>query len=679
MATLTPTSRIGHSTGRQTKGKLADFRDLIRMAALRVRVERTVSFAVASFPVAVAGIVLWVALVRFTLLQLTPWVALLPVSVWVVALLVVLARTRVTTGEAARYLDKALGLDERLATYVELVSRPGLVSGSAARRTYLQDLAQNTRQLVATGGTRFPPLKIRTHRFGLLAMPIAAMLLAVLLVVPTPLDAVRLERQRLAQSIQAQVQRIADLRADFVARPQVSDSVRSALLAELDRLEAALKTPGLDRASLLAAVADTQERLREISPDLSSDFEALIRAAQLIQEAAAQTSPWSRSTSKEQTELGLAADAAEYLSNFVISDERAEVFVPEFSIFAQTAAAQKLESAAGVAGARDSSLAKLLQETSVAFREKRLESASRLLKQVAQQFRRIEGRQQAAEAIERALSSLDDGKQSIAQSGESAPKKAQVGFRRGVGEDSRGPGSGPGATPAGNNSATPGGNPPGAPQPPGNPSKPQVGRNAPPLGSSAPGSGPGTQPDEPGPSSGQDGDGQSGGTPKSGEAGDQPGSPGDKSQPGQSDGNLSGPVSGPGGNVTGGITKVENPEGVGVSDGSKPPVQGSEGGSDTVSVPVEGSSGGDSPGDSGAGPDPDPGGQTDGADSGVVKGGSVGSKDGDTGGGSLATIKTPYTEVLGQYVQRAAEALERAYIPQDAKEYVRDYFTILGK
>jgi hypothetical protein len=35
--------------------------------------------------------------------------------------------------------------------------------------------------------------------------------------------------------------------------------------------------------------------------------------------------------------------------------------------------------------------------------------------------------------------------------------------------------------------------------------------------------------------------------------------------------------------------------------------------------------------------------------------------------------------VLGQYSEQAIEALDRAYVPPDAKEYVRDYFSALGK
>ena len=47
--------------------------------------------------------------------------------------------------------------------------------------------------------------------------------------------------------------------------------------------------------------------------------------------------------------------------------------------------------------------------------------------------------------------------------------------------------------------------------------------------------------------------------------------------------------------------------------------------------------------------------------------------------GSITTVHTPYTEVLGQYSQQAIDALDRAYVPPDAKQYVREYFTALGK
>jgi len=47
--------------------------------------------------------------------------------------------------------------------------------------------------------------------------------------------------------------------------------------------------------------------------------------------------------------------------------------------------------------------------------------------------------------------------------------------------------------------------------------------------------------------------------------------------------------------------------------------------------------------------------------------------------GQFVTIHTPYTQVLGQYAKEATQALDREYIPSDAKDYVRTYFTELAK
>jgi len=133
MSTLTPASRIPYSNSSRKKGKLAEFNGVFRAAARRVRAERTLSFAAVSLPLPILLATAWVIFVRFTLLDLPQWPALIPFIVWALALTIVLARTRVTTGQAARYLDRALGLDERLATYVELISRPQSSSRSTVR------------------------------------------------------------------------------------------------------------------------------------------------------------------------------------------------------------------------------------------------------------------------------------------------------------------------------------------------------------------------------------------------------------------------------------------------------------------------------------------------------------------------------------------------------------------
>jgi hypothetical protein len=675
MSTLARTS-LGPHTASPEKVRLADFNYVFRVAARRVRTERTLSFAARWVALPIVLSTLWVGLLRFTLIELPEWPVLLPFVAWVVALVVYWSRTRVTTGQAARYLDHALGLDERLATLTEFASRrTGGRSRSGA--AYLQEMGESALKLVEERMARLPSLRALVALPQVATATIAAGLLALAMVTPTPVDTVRMERQKLAQSVNMEIQRISDLRSDILARPQVSDLAKRALLAELDKLEATLKTPGLDRASLLAAIAATQERLRQVSPETSADFDPLIRAGQIIQEAAARNSLWSQAMSKARNDLGRAADASEFLSTSILSEDSD----PEASTlnlsFEHADIAKRLDGAAGLALGREPTLAAQLDTTSSALRNKKLAEASRSFNTLAVKLREIEGRQQTSEAIESALSSLDDGKQNIAQTGETRQRKPQVGFRRGssTGEAATGGSNqtpSAGATPGGTTTADSG-------NAPDDTSNPRVGQTMPALGGDQPGNVAGSQPDPQGGSSGQTGDGTSGGSPKSGDGGSQPqpGSSNGTPQPGQSDGKLSGPVTGPGGGVTGGITRVENPEGVGIKQGDGSGLTKGGGPEDTLSVPAQGVSGsGQSGGDESA---QTPDGSTQGEDSGLVSSGGTGDNTSNTGAGALATIRTPYTEVIGQYIERANAALERVYIPQDAKEYVRDYFTLLGK
>lgn len=670
--------------------KLAPFHGPLRMAARRVRLERALTVALRWLPVAVSFSVAWVILLRFTLIELPQWPALVPLCAWAVLVTLTYSRTRVSTALSARYLDHKLGLDERLATYVELLSRQQRTAMSVAAKTHADGLAQSAFQLLNARLKRMPGIGVRTGRNQYIILAVCAAIVALAVTLPTPVDAVRAEKLRLAQSIAAQLQRVADLRADFIARPQIPDATRATLLAELDRLEAKLKMPGVDQASLLAAISDAQERLRELSPDLLSDFDAVIRAAQMVQDTVLRNSPWAKSDSKEKNDLGRAADASAFLASFVTSADFGEAFEAGFTPVQQANSSRGFEGASGVLTTPDGALARLLQDTSAALREKTMDHAEQLLMSVSAEFRKVEGRQQSAEAVEHALSSLDDSKQSIAQSTETKQKKAQVGFRRGqtgaaattataVASGGRGPSSGqtPGASQgsksgSGDTSDAPGG----APTAVGNIANPGLGQNMPSIGGANPGNVSGNQPSKPGDSSGQTGDGKSGGNPKSGSSGDQPSSPGSSPQDGEAAGNPSSPITGPGGAVTGGITKVENPEGVGISSGGTTPTKNQDGSQDSITVPVQASEGNSGAGD-GTVPTPEP--NTGGSDSGIVGGAGPGGNSQQGGSGTATTIHTPFTEVLGQYAQRAATALDRAYIPQDAKEYVRDYFTELGK
>ncbi len=133
------------------------------------------------------------------------------------------------------------------------------------------------------------------------------------------------------------------------------------------------------------------------------------------------------------------------------------------------------------------------------------------------------------------------------------------------------------------------------------------------------------------------------------------------------------PLTGPVGGSSGAVSRVPNPQGSGTGGlGQSTGATGEDNG-ETISIPesepVGSSSSGEQPEDDGS----------------TAGGGEGGQAVGDSGGsqerssGALTSIKTPYKEVVQEYSERATEALERTYIPSDAKEYVRQYFTVLGK
>jgi hypothetical protein len=48
------------------------------------------------------------------------------------------------------------------------------------------------------------------------------------------------------------------------------------------------------------------------------------------------------------------------------------------------------------------------------------------------------------------------------------------------------------------------------------------------------------------------------------------------------------------------------------------------------------------------------------------------------GQGTNNEAVVPYTDVLPEFQELALQALDRAYVPLDVKDYVRDYFASLG-
>jgi plasmid stabilization system protein ParE len=605
---------------------------------------------------------LWISLYRFTLADFPGWPVLLFPLLWLVVVFAQTQRPHIARSQRALYLDRTLDLDQRLTTLIELEGKAASTGESEAQSYFRRRLEEEANEVLAT---RLPLLTGKynsrlTAWQGLLgAASVACLILALL--VPTTFEATRNELNVVRTTVDAQAQLIADLRADLVSRPGVPTNLKEELAAELEQLEEQLRTVSADRAEALATLADVEQKIHEILPNASSaEYEPLIQAARMIQLISASESDWDASLTTETTDLGKAADATRHMKDYV----------NQFTNPQARAVANTLERAAAVAATKNPELGRQLGEAAGGLRRSEGEKAQAALDEASRLFREAERGEQAATALENTLARLEDSRQTIARAGTAASDRKQVGFRRtsGKAETGESAGSSPGLE---GREAQTGGQA-------GNPNNlasggPDSGANVPAFGpmTGSGGAGNSQAGDQPG-SGGSEGEGSEGGEPTGQTATGAPGGSGGGAGTGANgpvQGPISGPIKGGGGtnNGAGGAQGV----GIGPVNG---PAGSSEPNAERIYVPGREQPGGGAVGQ--ASPEFQP---ENGVGGRVGEGPDGAEQPGGPSVGTLTTIRTPYQDVLGEYTEQATEALDRAYVPPDAKEYVRDYFTALGK
>ncbi len=650
----------------------------LRAAGGRIRWGRTLSVAAATLPALTFLSALYVALARFTLLDLARWPVIVPAVAWLIGLGLLWHR-QPSRAEAARYLDRRLGLEERIATCVELANRgllrrdngpghAGLVTGA---------LFNDAAVLLSERLHRLPGVRLRLTRANTLAGGAALLALIAALVAPTRVDLLRAERTELNRTLGEQEAQVQALRVEVEGNNRLSPQLRATMLTELTGLESTLRDPSLDQAEGIAVLADAEEKLRSLLHSPSADFNGLVEAAQLMWNSAASNVGWDPELAVSPSDLGKASEATLFMAgNLAGLDPTGE---RRTSLAAERAASQ--------AAGQDAKLGKALLDTADRVRSRDRDQAAAALTVASQQFALADREREDALALESTLSKLNKGREQVAQVGKPPASKAQVGFRRRSANSNSETGTN-GNPPTGQSEDKAAGD-----QTAGDSTQPSsakggtgLGQNAPSYGAAKAGA-KGTQGGQnsgAGPSA--DGQAQPGG---SGAPGGQPGNnQGGASVPGQAGGQagdgqrgtLQGPANGLVGGGAGAISQVANPAGNG-SEGASTSRSAPGAESEKVYVPGEAPAGIASEQSGGANSEPPTGAPSQtGAEGRIGEGQGTGKKEiAGRGAGSLAPVRTPYKEVIGQYARQATDALERDYIPPDAKEYVKQYFTALGK
>src|SRR5688572_2176288 len=98
----------------------AEIDSALALARSHLRWRRGLSMLAATIAIPVLLSAFWIALYRFTLADFPGWPVLLFLLVWLVVVLVHTQHRHIARSQRALYLDRALDLDQRLTTLIEL-------------------------------------------------------------------------------------------------------------------------------------------------------------------------------------------------------------------------------------------------------------------------------------------------------------------------------------------------------------------------------------------------------------------------------------------------------------------------------------------------------------------------------------------------------------------------------
>jgi hypothetical protein len=594
------------------------FLDRARPLTRRWRRQRLGARALATLWLPVGAMLGLLLLQRWTLVELPEGTAaiLAPPLLWAAALGVWWLLDRPAVGRLAHITDTALGLDERLSTAYELAQQPFPANPSAAALVQRQrDDALFVLHNHAERMARTFPLVPGRYLKPLAVAAGLSLLMIPAMFLPSPVEPLRDQRAALRAAVLEQADALDGTRREAVARPDLPPALSTLLDQELATATDRLRNAPTDRGSAVAALSQAEDRLRkELPDDYQGRTAARLSAARDVQAALPGSFRTDDPALAQADDLQKAAANAETLADAV-----AELLGNPSTVNDVFIAAGSLERAATSLSKTDPATADQLRAAANALRKGDAPAAQAALKTAAAGLRQADANQVATDTLTQVISQLSQSRVAVAQAGlDAATAGGNPQDRlRGVGR----PGQG-GATPPGADGANAA---PGAGQAaqPGQGTQGGSGPSQPGQGSSAAGAQPGSQ---------GAGAVNTGGN----SAGTQNGS-----------GNDSGQGAGAAPNPTG-PNDPTGPERVFVPETGSRPTGNSTGPQDTIPTDSGGGAAADSPNS-------------------VVR----------TGPGLKPGVHTPYENVIGQYGDSAAAALDRSALPPDAKQYVRDYFSSL--
>ncbi len=329
---------------------------------------------------------------------------------------------RYSLTEQARFADRQFGLKERVSTAVEIHNNTLAIPPALAK----QQLADTVTAVQTVDVKAGLPLQFNRRDWLMILTATALLIAAVLL--PNPQVNALKKNRAIEQAIEEQVQALEALQEEIQQNPDLTDEQQQELLDPVENALQQLETGNLSQEEAVAALSEAEADLKELGSNLSTNDlrQRLEEAGQPLADNAASQS---LGQSLQNGDLAQAGAAAAQLA-----DDLPTLSQEELSQLAQDLA----QTAASLQGV-DDELAQQLAEASQALQNGDISAAQQALREASGTLQQRAQEGAASQQAQAAADQLNQGRQEVAQAGETGQpgqgQQGQQGQGQGQGQD----------------------------------------------------------------------------------------------------------------------------------------------------------------------------------------------------------------------------------------------------
>lgn len=345
------------------------------------------------------------------------WIAVGLTLVGIIAALIFLFLQRRNLWQQAQFADAQFALNERMTTAVEIHS--GVIKTTPVlAEQQLDDTVTAVQQVDAK--TQLP---LTLNRQDWLIILIAIALLVVAIMLPNAQEAVLQEQRELKQSIEEQVAELEALAQEIQENPDLTEEQQAELLEPIENAIEGLNEGDLTQEEAVAVLSESEADLRELATN--NDNEALRQQLETAGEPLANNE--TTQALGEAMQNGNLSQMGQELAQ--LADTLPSLSAEEMAQLADDLA----ETAASLQGT-DAELAQELAQAAEALRNGDIAAAQQALREAAATSQERAQETAAAQQANTAADTLNQSRESVAQSGQTGDQQAE-GSQSGEGQE----------------------------------------------------------------------------------------------------------------------------------------------------------------------------------------------------------------------------------------------------